>query len=150
MQAKHDIDEKDYSAWIEGQVALLRQGKLQDLDTVHLVEELEAMGRRERNELVSRLISLIAHLLRWRYQPEHRTPSWRGSVVEECVQVMRELRLSPSLKTFVAEAVQLAYPDALRIAIKETGLQVVVFPAQCPFDDRELLVEDYWPDVSST
>jgi hypothetical protein len=29
MQAKHDIYETDYSAWIEGQVALLRQGKLQ-------------------------------------------------------------------------------------------------------------------------
>jgi hypothetical protein len=140
----------DYSVWVEGQVALLRQGKLQDLDTVHLVEEWEAMGRRERNELVSRLISLIAHLLRWRYQPEHRTPSWRGSVVEECVQVMRELRLSPSLKTFVAEAVQLAYPDSLRIATKETGLQAVVFPAECPFGERELLDEDYWPDVSST
>jgi hypothetical protein len=147
MQAEQDIYETDYSAWIEGQVALLRQGKLQDLDRLHLAEELEAMGRRERNELVSRLIILIAHLLTWRYQPEHRTSGWRGFVVEQRVQVMRELRLSPSLKPFFAEAVQLAYPDALRIATKETGLQSLVFPAECPFDESELLDEDYWPDA---
>ncbi len=150
MQAKHDIYETDYAAWIEGQVALLRQGKFHDLDTAHLVEELEAMGRRERNELVSRLIILIAHLLKWRYQPEHRTSSWRGSIVEQRVQLLREFRLSPSLKPFFAEAVQLAYPDALRIATKETGLQAVVFPAECPFHEPELLDEDYWPDAPPT
>jgi hypothetical protein len=150
MQAKHDLYDTDYCAWIEGQVALLRQGKLEDLDRLHLAEELEAMGRRERNELVSRLIILIAHLLKWRYQPEHRTSSWRGSVVEQRVQVMRELRLSPSLKAFFAEAVQLAYPDALRIATKATGLQAAVFPAECPFREAELLDEDFWPHASST
>lgn len=64
MLAKHDLYENDYSAWIRGQVALLRQGNVQDLDTLHLAEELEAMGRRGRNELVSRLIILIAHLLK--------------------------------------------------------------------------------------
>jgi hypothetical protein len=148
MHAKSDLYEKDYSAWIEGQVALLREGRFQDVDALHLAEELEAMGRRERNELVSRLIILIAHLLKWRYQPEHRTSSWRGSIVEQRVQVIRELRLSPSLKPFLAEAIQLAYPDAVHIAAKETGLTAVFFPEECPFQESEILDEDYWPESS--
>ena len=145
MQAKHDLYEKDYSAWIEGQMALLRHGKVQDLDTLHLLEELEAMGRRERNDLVSRLIILIAHLLKWRYQPEHRTSSWRGSIVEQRVQVIRELRLSPSLNPFFPQAIEQAYPDALRIATQETGIKETMFPGKCPFNERELLDEGYWP-----
>jgi hypothetical protein len=148
MQAKSDLYERDYSAWIEGQVTLLREGRIQDLDALHLAEELEAMGRRERNDLVSRLIILIAHLLKWRYQPEHRTSSWRGSVVEQRVQVIRELRLSPSLKPFLAEAIQLAYTDAVHIATKETGLLAIAFPKECPFQESEILDEDYWPEAS--
>ncbi len=50
-----------------------------------LAGELEAMGRRERNELVSRLILLIARLLKWQYQSAHRTASWGGCIVEQRV-----------------------------------------------------------------
>jgi hypothetical protein len=148
MHTKSDLYHEDYYAWIDGQVALLREGRVQDVDATHLAEELETMGRRERNELVSHLIILIAHLLKWQYQPEHRASSWRGSIVEQRVQVLRELRLSPSLKPFLDEAIQLAYPDALHIAVKETGLQATVFPAECQFQTGEILDEDYWPTAS--
>jgi hypothetical protein len=105
MHANADLYHEDYYAWINGQAALLRQGRVQDIDSELLAEELESMGRRERNELVSRLIILIAHLLKWQYQPEHRTSGWRGSIVEQRVQVGREIRLSPSLQAFLAEAI---------------------------------------------
>jgi hypothetical protein len=68
--------------------------------------------------------------------------------VEQRVQVIRELRLSRSLKPFLAEAIQLAYPDALHIATKETGLQAVLFPEECPFQESEIFDEDYWPGSS--
>jgi len=148
MHANADLYHEDYYAWINGQAALLRQGRVQDIDSELLAEELESMGRRERNELVSRLIILIAHLLKWQYQPEHRTSGWRGSIVEQRVQVGREIRLSPSLQAFLAEAIQDAYPDALHIATKETGLQTTVFPGLCPYQDSEVVDENYWPGGS--
>jgi len=61
------------------------------------------------------------------------------------VQIRRGIRSSPSLKPFFAEAVIDAYPDALHIAIKETKLNKSVFPEQCPYQEQELLDEDYCP-----
>jgi hypothetical protein len=145
MHADADLYHKDFYAWIAGQADLLRQGRLQDIDPELLAEELEAMGRRERNELVSRLIILIAHLLKWQYQPEHRSSSWRGSIVEQRVQVNREIRLSPSLKAFLGEAINEAYPDARHIACNETGITASAFPEQCPYQGNEMLDESYWP-----
>jgi hypothetical protein len=145
MGSNAALYDTDYCAWLDGQAALLRQGRLGDIDPQRLAVELEAMGRRERNELTSRLVILIAHLLNWQHQPAHRSSSWRGSVVEQRVQVARELRLSPSLKPFFAEAMNQAYPDALRIATQETGLSADVFPPHCPYRQEELLVEDFWP-----
>jgi hypothetical protein len=122
MPAMADLYRDDFCAWIEAQAALLRQGRLQDIDADLLASELEAMGRRERNELVSRLIVLIAHLLKWRHQSTKGSACWCGSIVEQRVQIAREIRLSPSLESFLPEAIQEAYPDALRIATRETGI----------------------------
>jgi hypothetical protein len=150
MEAKGDLYQQDYHAWITGQIALLRQGRSQEIDAAALAEELEAMGRRERNELVNRVIILIAHLLKWQYQPAHRASSWRGSIVEQRVQIRRELRLSPSRIPFFDEAMQLAYPDAVHIATKETGLPLSLFPERCPYSQTQTLDDDYWPKAPPT
>lgn len=146
IQTNTNLYNQDYYAWINSQIALLKQGRGQELDQHLLAEELEDMSRRNRNELVSRLIILIAHLLKWQYQPKHRLSSWRGSILEQRLQVHRELRFSPSLKPFFIEAIKEAYPDALRLAIKETKINKNVFPEQCPYMEAELLDDDYWPD----
>lgn len=145
MSATTELYHQDFYAWIIGQAALLRQGRMHDVDSELLAEELEAMGRRERNELVSRLITLIAHLLKWQYQPEHRTASWRGTIVEQRVQVAREIQLSPSLQPFLAEAITEAYPDAMHIAAKETGIRSAEFPESCPYLESQLLDENFSP-----
>ncbi len=146
MPAMANLYRDDFCAWIEAQAALLRQGRLQDIDADLLAEELEAMGRRERNALVSRLIVLIAHLLKWRFQATKRSSSRRGAIVEQRVQIAREIRLSPSLKPFLPDAIQEAYPDALRIATRETGIDASLFPTVCPFSETDLLDEDDWPE----
>ncbi|MFT0727545.1 DUF29 family protein, partial [Synechococcus sp. F70.1] len=45
--------ERDFYAWTQEQAALLRSGQLERLDRVHLAEEIEALGRQERRELVN-------------------------------------------------------------------------------------------------
>jgi len=66
-----ELYHKDFYAWINSQIDLLRQNRVQELDRELLVEELEDMRKCHQSELVSRLIVLIAHLLKWQYQPEH-------------------------------------------------------------------------------
>jgi hypothetical protein len=64
--------ERDFYAWTQEQAALLRSGQLERLDRVHLAEEIEALGRQERRELVNRLGILLGHLLKWQFQPHLR------------------------------------------------------------------------------
>ena len=40
------------------------------------------MAKRDRREVESRLVVLLAHLLKWTYQPDRRSRSWRATVVE--------------------------------------------------------------------
>lgn len=61
--------ETDFYTWTQEQAALLRAGRLAELDTTNLIEEIEDMGRGERRELEYRLSLLLAHLLKWLYQP---------------------------------------------------------------------------------
>ena len=43
--------EKDFLAWTQQQSELIRQGRWQEVDLDHLIEELEDMGRRNHQEL---------------------------------------------------------------------------------------------------
>jgi len=88
---------------------------------------------------------LIAHLLKWQFQPVHRSGNWRGSIVEQRKPVTRQMKLSPSLKPFLMDAIQEAYPDAVDIAMKETGLKVSVFPETCHYILEQLLDDEFYP-----
>jgi uncharacterized Zn finger protein len=80
MSAKTTLYDRDFFAWSLEQVKLLRAGKLAEADIEHIAEEIETMGRTEKRELISRLSVLLLNLLKWRYQPERRSPSWEASI----------------------------------------------------------------------
>ena len=91
------IHETDFYLWTQQQAALLRQGQFSALDTVQLMEEIEAMGGSERHALASYLKNILLHLLKWKYQPERRGNSWRVSIINGRDGVERALAYSPSL-----------------------------------------------------
>ncbi len=62
--------DQDFYAWTQRQVELLRSGRWGELDIENLVEEIESLGRQERQELHNRLGVLLGHLLKWHYQPK--------------------------------------------------------------------------------
>jgi hypothetical protein len=138
--------ERDIHAWTQRTAELLQQGRFQELDIAHLVEELESMGRRDRQELVSRLKILLGHLLKWQYQPTHRCSSWRGSILEQRLRIRDLLEDCPSLKPFLAEAATAAYRDGAKLASKETGLPGDHFPASLPYTLDRLVDDDWFPE----
>jgi hypothetical protein len=140
-----NLYDDDIHAWTQQTAELLKQRRFEELDLAHLIEELESMGRRDRQELVSRLKILLGHLLKWQYQPAHRCSSWRGSIFEQRLQVRDLLHSSPSLKPFLAEAADNAYPDGARLASRETGLPIQQFPARLPYSLEHLLDDDWLP-----
>ena len=67
----------DFAGWAFQQAELMRAGKLDSLDIANLIEEMECMGRSEHREFESRLVVLIGHLLKWKFQPEAGTAAER-------------------------------------------------------------------------
>ena len=71
--------EKDIVAWATEQAYLLRSGQLSAIDIEHIAEEIEDVGKSEQRELSSRMTVLLAHLLKWQFQPSHRCSSWEAN-----------------------------------------------------------------------
>jgi hypothetical protein len=90
--------ERDFYHWIHQNIALLKQGRLAEIDVDILIDELENMAKRDRRELICRLMILIAHLLKWQFQPDKQGSSWQRSIDEQRIQIMKQLEDSPSLK----------------------------------------------------
>jgi len=136
----------DYARWCAEQGALLREGRAEAVDTANLAEEIETLGRSEQRELENRLNVLLVHLLKWRYQPERRSASWRGTIVEQRNRIARRLSESPSLQAYPASILPEEYESARLIAAGETGLNEAVFPVICPFVINEVLDKAFYPD----
>lgn len=145
MSAPSNYDQ-DYYLWFADQARLLRAGTWQQLDVEHLAEELEDMGKREKRALRSRTVVLLAHLLKYRFQPQHRSASWNGTIREQRKQLAELLSDSPSLKPRLEADLQDSYISARLLAVGETGLAETSFPEQCPYSIDQLLDQDFWPD----
>lgn len=138
--------ETDYYAWTQEQAALLRAGKLDQVDISHLIEEMENMGASERRELLSRLGILLGHLLKWQYQPEFRGQSWIRTIREQRRMVALHLKQNPSLKAKLAEFMLDGYALGRGLASDETGFPETTFPAECPWGLDEVLELEFWPE----
>ena len=137
--------ETDFYLWTQQQAALLRQGQLSALDVDNLIEEIESVGKSDRRALESHLFVILAHLLKWQFQPSRRGKSWRLSIWNGRMDITRLLKDSPSLKTQLYVLAMEEYPSARKQAAEETGLPLTTFPEQCPFT-VEHITDDYWPD----
>ncbi len=137
--------EHDFYQWIYKNIELLKQRKFSELDVDTLVDELESMAKRDKRELISHLMILIAHLLKWQFQPEQRSGSWQGSIDEQRLRILQQLEESPSLHNFLTESIAASYPNALKLANKETKLPMQLFPQACPYSIEQLLDENFYP-----
>jgi hypothetical protein len=144
--ATDDDYDRDFDAWANHQAALLRAGKVAEADLAHIAEEIESMGRTEKREMVSRLTVLLLHLLKWRFQPNLRSRSWRLGVAEQRIQVTSHLADNPSLKSLTAAAIADAYRVASLVAQRETGLDAGAFRAICPWSFDQIVDDAFWPD----
>lgn len=139
--------ETDRAAWSDEQARALRARQLSVIDFQNIAEEMESIMGNDLREMLRRFRILLAHLLKWEYQPEARSNSWRSTIRTQRDDIQDILNESPSLKRFVDERLKLAYPRALSIAIEETGRPASVFPSECPYTAQQVLNHDFWPGV---
>ncbi len=138
--------DRDFSQWLETTANQLRAKDYANLDWENLLDEIESMGKRERRSLKRNLAILLLHLLKWQYQPDQRSGSWKGSIVEHRQRIRDELDDSLSLQPYLIEILAVAYDDGRDRAAAETGLDIAIFPAECRYTIVQVLDRDFWPD----
>jgi Domain of unknown function DUF29 len=132
--------ELDETAWLETMSALAAGRRYAEMDYPHLSEYLADMAKRDRREVFSRLVVLLSHLLKWEYQPAHRSGSWRGTIREQRRE-LRQLLESGTLRDHAEAILADAYAEARRQAADETELLLNVFPTDDARGLDELLAE---------
>ncbi|MEM7065035.1 MAG: DUF29 domain-containing protein [Cyanobacteria bacterium P01_B01_bin.77] len=141
--------ESDFYAWTQHQAQLIQQGQWQQVDIANVVEEIESLGRQQRQELRNRLAVLLAHLLKWEYQSEKRSRSWLATIRIQRLDIVDLLSDNPSLQPYLAEALQRAYPKAVQLAVRETNLANGQFPESSPYDLSQALENTFYPGSAS-
>ena len=144
---KHELAtyDSDFHLWSQTQAAAIREGRFAEIDLENVAEEIESLGRSDRREIRSRLHVLLAHLLKWQVQSERRKGGWENSIDEARATLDVLIGESPSLKSFPAMVLGEVYPRARSKAAKETRLPASRFPAECPFDIKDVLDENFLP-----
>lgn len=139
----------DFYAWTQEQAALLRNQQWSRVDLPNLIEEIESLGNQQRQELRNRLSVLIGHLLKWQYQPQRRSRSWLATIRIQRLDIAELLEDNPSLKPYLEEALQKAYPKGVELAVGKTDLPNRTFPAENPYSLLDVLGDRFYPGEPS-
>lgn len=141
-----DLYESDYLLWLEETSKLLKVRDFTNLDLDNLIEEIESLGRSERNKLISSLRLIYQHLLKWQYQPQKRSKSWSNTISRERDNISYYIEDTPSLKNLLEDVAALnkAYRRGRQDAIRETG--IINLPQDCPYSIEQTLELNFLPE----
>jgi hypothetical protein len=131
----------DETAWLDLTAQLVAERRWDEIDRDNLSEYLTDMAKRDRREVMSRLVVLLTHLLKWDHQADQRTGSWQATIDLQRIE-LRDLLESGSLRNHAQNILGKAYERATSQAAKETGLPLATFPEACPYMIDAILGEE--------
>lgn len=137
---------RDFYLWLEETLKLLREGRLAEIDVKNLIEEIEDMGKSQKQAVRSNLIVVLMHLIKYKYQPERRSGSWKYTIREHRRRLTEAFEDSPSLRNYCMEVFDKCYQSARKEAADETELPLKTFPPESPFTLEKTLNEDFLPE----
>jgi hypothetical protein len=126
----------------------LRAGNFEALDLENLAEEIKEVGKSEKRELMSRMVVLLAHLLKWQFQPLLRGKSRKSTIIVQRDDVADVLEEAPSLRASLEDSkwLEKAWRKARLLAANETGIDEDLFPSQCPWRMAQALDPEFFPE----
>ncbi len=134
--------EEDFFAWTQAQADALRRRSVNELDWENLQEEVDSMGKSEVRQLHRRLAILIAHILKWRMQPDLRSRSWVATILVQQTDIRDLIAENPSLKARLDEALTRAHDEARELAAIEMGRMKSDCEREGSFAFNELMTFD--------
>ena len=139
--------QQDFYTWTLEQADLLRQKRFNEIDLLHLVDEIEDMGKSEKRAMASHIEILLMHLLKWQYQPFYiGRRSWELTIIEQRKRLIWHLKENPGLKSKIKVMIERSYDLARFGAEKETGIPMDCYPEQCPWSYEQFINSDFWPE----
>ncbi|PIG92562.1 DUF29 domain-containing protein [Gloeocapsopsis sp. IPPAS B-1203] len=137
--------DRDFNLWLEDTVTKLRRHDVDNLDWENLIEEIIALGKREKRELIHRLEVLLSHLLKRIYiDSAYDNRGWELTIKEQRRQLQLQLEQSPSLKKYLTEI----FDDCWQYALTQVKLEYakVPFPEHWDFsrDVEAILSQEFW------
>jgi len=144
---KTTLYDRDYLLWTEETIAKLKARDFEHVDIENLIEEIESLGKSEKQELENRLETLLAHLLKRIYinMPDCFN-GWENTIREQRRRITLRLRKTPSLKNYWDEAIDDAWFLALGLIKDEYSAKGYQFPDTWQFsrDIDSMLNVDFW------
>lgn len=138
---ENHLYEKDFYKWAMTQADLIKHGKFEKVDLENVIEEIECLGRSERNVLKSQIERLLMHMLKIKYQPSKHIKSWDKSIYQSRIKIEKNIKDNPSLKRELEKLMNESFVYARKNASIETGLDLSIFPMLCPWSLKEVLGE---------
>src|ERR1700738_2561080 len=139
--------EDDFYAWTQYQEEVVRSLHVSDnrFDRRHVVEEIEDLGKSERDAVRSQIRRIIEHLLKLAYSPAQQPRfDWMASVAE--ARSTLGDKISPTLRRDAETMLARLYRDGRCLA--ELGLRGGgenqagdTLPQQCPYALADILYE---------
>ena len=144
----------DFYAWTQHQAEVLRTTRRSDnrLDREHLAEEIEDLGKSERDAVRSQVRRIIEHLLKLECSPSTDPRfDWIGSIVE-ARQTLAD-KITVTLQRDIERMLPQLYSDARELA--EIGLRkfgedaaAAGLPAECPYTLEQIRERGWYPEPS--
>jgi Domain of unknown function DUF29 len=137
--------ERDILLWSEETVQKLQARDFDSLDIENLIEEIESLGISQKKELLSRLTTLLEHLLKRLYVnlPDDYN-GWERTIRNQRRELKLLLHQVPSLKTRWDTTFDTAWQFALSEVKKEYKSEVFPSSWQFSHDLDQMLNVDFW------
>ena len=122
LQSLYEIDE---SLWLEETIILLKEKRFQYLDLNNLIEELEALGKRDKDAVASLLEQIIRHLLLlqyWTEEYEMNGNHWQTEIIGFRNQLER--LLTNNLQNYLHSELEKIYKGALKYTRQKTQFKI--------------------------
>ncbi len=142
----------DFYAWTQHQAMVLRALPVADnrLDREHVAEEIEDLGKSERDAVRSQIRRIVEHLLKLAHSPaEPPRFDWMQTILE-ARQTLSD-KISPTLRRDAEQALDKLYADGVKRAAaalrkhSEPGAADAL-PQACPYSLDDICREDWYPN----
>jgi Domain of unknown function DUF29 len=142
-----DLYQDDFVLWAERQAALLRAKRFEELDLDNLIEEVEDLGRRERDMVESHIETILEHLLKLALSHADRPRrGWLVTVDRQRAKLAR--KLTTTLRNHLEAELPALYAGVRRPVARQLENDAVALdalPPTCPYSLDQVLDLDWYP-----